>query len=266
MPPTVWRVTEAATGAGLSSLRERLPEIRAAKPLLLLLDYDGTLVPHADAPELARPDQPLLALLRALSARAHTAVHIVSGRTAPFLETWLTGLPLFLHAEHGALSKAPHDERWTRRKLPAPTWREAVQPVLARFADRTPGAMIEYKETGLAWHWRRSDAEHGNREAQALARRLTDVIGSLPLEVLWGDKVLEVRPQGVHKGLISGPHAVRTPGKTVIAAGNDRTDEDLFEALTATALTIVVGERPSSARYRVADVWALRDYLSDLLR
>jgi trehalose 6-phosphate synthase/phosphatase len=248
-----------------ASLSQTLPAVRAASRLLLLLDYDGTLVPHADAPELARPDPPLLALLRALSTRAHTAVHIVSGRTAPFLETWLAGLPLYLHAEHGALSKGPQDEAWVRRKVPGPAWRELVQPVLARFADRTPGALIELKETGLAWHWRRADAERGDREARALAQHLTAVIGTLPLEVLWGDKVLEVRPREVHKGLISGPHAVRTPGKTVIAAGNDRTDEDLFEALAEAALTIVVGTRPSSAQYRVADVWELRDFLSGIL-
>ena len=107
---------EPGTPKPESPLFATLPEVRAAERLLLLLDYDGTLVPHAGAPELARPDPPLLELLGALTARKHTAVHIVSGRSAPFLQTWLAGIPLFLHAEHGALSKGPHEEAWARQR------------------------------------------------------------------------------------------------------------------------------------------------------
>ena len=73
--------------------------------------------------------------------------------------------------------------------------------------------------------------------------------------------MLEIRPHGVHKGIVSGPLSVQAPGKILVAAGNDRTDEDLFMALHETAITIVVGERPSLARFRVQDVWTLRRFL-----
>lgn len=245
-------------------LEERLPEIRGASRLVLLLDYDGTLVSHAATPDLARPDDALLELLRRLATRPRTDVHIVSGRTGPFLQTWLAGLPLYLHAEHGALSRGPHHDRWTRRPVPSAAWQERARPVLAAYAARTPGALVEPKETGLAWHWRAADAFEGEQQADALAEELERALSGLPLEIMRGDKVLEIRPQSVHKGLISGPHAVRTPGKTVIAAGNDRTDEDLFEALAESAITIVVGNRPSAARYRVTDVDALRGFLGQI--
>jgi hypothetical protein len=47
-----------------------LRRLRSAEHLVLLLDYDGTLVPFAPTPELAVPDEDLLALLRALAGRA----------------------------------------------------------------------------------------------------------------------------------------------------------------------------------------------------
>src|SRR5439155_3971 len=79
--------------------------LRAAAHLLLLLDYDGTLVPHASVPELATADEPLLDLLRTLAARPRTAVHVVSGRSRESLERWLGRLPIGLHADHGFWSR-----------------------------------------------------------------------------------------------------------------------------------------------------------------
>jgi trehalose 6-phosphate synthase/phosphatase len=81
--------------------------------------------------------------------------------------------------------------------------------------------------------------------------------------VLPGDKVVEVRPQGIHKGL-----AVRDllgPGDRAVAFGDDRTDEDLFAALPDDALTVRVGRGPSVARWRVPDVAAARELLRALL-
>src|SRR5438552_3801868 len=80
-------------------------QLRAATNLLLLLDYDGTLVPHASVPELATPDEALLELLRTLAARPRTHVHVVSGRSRESLDRWLGRLPIGLHADHGFWSR-----------------------------------------------------------------------------------------------------------------------------------------------------------------
>ncbi|HEX7024624.1 MAG TPA: trehalose-phosphatase [Gemmatimonadales bacterium] len=243
------------------ALEAELAELLPARHLVVLLDYDGTLVPHAEAPDLALPDAELLGLLGRLAARRNTEVHIVSGRTAGFLDRALDGIPVFLHAEHGAFSRKPGGQRWSRRTVPSAEWQAQVLPLLADFARRTPGALVEFKETALAWHWRAADAMAGAQRATELGGQLEKRLLDLPVELLWGDHVLEIRPRGVHKGIISGSLAASSTGKRMLAAGNDRTDEDLFEALSGSALTIVVGDRPSSARYRVPDVWTLRQYL-----
>jgi trehalose 6-phosphate synthase/phosphatase len=244
------------------ALEAELSGLCSAADLVLLLDYDGTLVPHAETPDLALPDPMLLDLLKRLGQRPHTETHIVSGRTAEFLDRTMSGLSLYLHAEHGALSRKPRSTSWNRRSVPSPAWQEAVVPVLADYARRTAGALVEFKETALAWHWRGADPVLGARRAGELHRQLIEGLTDLPVELLWGDHVLELRPRGVHKGLISGSLSATSHGKRLVAAGNDRTDEDLFEALSEAATTIVVGERPSAARYRVPDVWSLRSFLS----
>src|SRR5215471_13672591 len=90
----------------------RLPEpvvdeVVAANGLVLLLDYDGTLVPIADAPNLAVPDTELIDLLWKVAARRHTTVHLVSGRPAATLEAWFGGIPMTLWAEHGFCRRSP---------------------------------------------------------------------------------------------------------------------------------------------------------------
>ena len=240
-----------------------LPAIQGARRLVLLLDYDGTLVPVALSPEFALPDEELLELLRRLSARRRTEVHLLSGRTTGFLDRWFGALPIHLHAEHGSFSRGPGRSAWKRRDHPAPGWQEGVRPILADFARRTPGALVEVKEAGLAWHWRAADPEIGDRQANELGTYLGQLMSNQPIELLWGDKVLEIRPHGVHKGSVAAELAAEhLPEGTLVAAGNDRTDEDLFAALPEQAVTIAVGERPSRARYRVPDVWELRKLLA----
>jgi trehalose 6-phosphate synthase/phosphatase len=139
-----------------------------------------------------------------------------------------------------------------------------VRPILADFARRTPGALVEVKEAGLAWHWRAADPEVGARQARELGMHLGQLMSNEPVQMLWGDHVLEIRPYGVNKGTVAAELArEHLPEATLIAAGNDRTDDDLFGALPDVAVTIAVGERPSKARHRVHDVWELRKLLAD---
>ena len=253
-------------GNGSARAESILPALLSARRLVLVLDYDGTLVPLAPSPERAIPDDELLDLLRRLATRRRTEVHILSGRTTGFLDKWFGELPVHLHAEHGSFSRRAGRNRWARRDHPAPDWQEAVRPVLADFARRTPGALVEVKEAGLAWHWRGADPAIGDRQANELGMHLGQLLSNLPLELLWGDRVLEVRPHGVHKGLVAAELAAEhLPEGVLVAAGNDRTDEDLFAALPPEAITIAVGDRPSRAHYRVHDVWILRDLLKRCL-
>ncbi|MGH7272641.1 MAG: trehalose-6-phosphate synthase, partial [Polyangiaceae bacterium] len=83
-----------ATLSSASELADLAAALRRASRLLLLLDYDGTLVPFARAPDLAAPDKALLDLLAALAAKPGTRVHIVSGRRKEALERWLGKLPI----------------------------------------------------------------------------------------------------------------------------------------------------------------------------
>jgi trehalose 6-phosphate synthase/phosphatase len=240
-----------------------LPEIGKAPRVVLMLDYDGTLVPHVPSPEMAVPDDELLQLLRRLSEVLRTEVHIVSGRTTGFLDRWLGELKIHLHGEHGAVSKEPGKRRWKRRDLPDLEWQRLARPILSDFARRTPGSLIEPKEATLAWHWRSADPAVADRNANELGLHLSTLLANEPVELLWGDHVLELRPYGLHKGLIAREVTdAHTTHALFVAMGDDRTDEDLFRSLPAGAITVGIGAEVRFVTHRVEDVAQARRFLS----
>jgi trehalose 6-phosphate synthase/phosphatase len=242
---------------------------RRARDLTLLLDYDGTLVPFALRPELAAPDAALLELLGALAGRDGVELHVVSGRDRGTLERWLGHLPVGLHGEHGYWSRPRPGAPW--QALPGvPTdWMPGMRALLEGHARALPGAFVEEKAASLGWHYRAAaaaDPEAARIATAELVARLRAELEGGPLELLEGSYVLEVRARGVNKGRVVATLAEAWSGasKTVVAFGDDRTDEDMFAALPEGAFAVRVGDGPSRAPFRLPSPREVRDVLSAL--
>jgi len=234
--------------------------------LCLLVDYDGTLVPIADSPELAVPDDDVLELLDALSRRRGLRVGIVSGRAFPSLDSWFGGLSIALWAEHGFWHRAEPGEPWEAANSVPSGWMQQVAPILGQITASTPGSHVERKTVSIAWHYRLTEPSLAARQAHLLRTRLESELGDLPFDLLEGKKVIEVRLRGVSKAIVAERIvAGMSPHTSVVAIGDDRTDEELFRALPDPSVTVAVGNEPSSAKCRVADYRAVRRMLRSVL-
>jgi len=234
-----------------------------ARRRLVLLDYDGTLVPIKPTPEEAVPDEDLLQLLRSLSSRPSTEVVIVSGRDRETLERWFGSLDITLIAEHGAWIR-PRGGEWSTVEPLRKDWKRDVRRILEVYVDRTPGAFIEEKEYSIAWHYRRAQAELGEVRAKELKDILLSLLASYNLEVIEGDKVIEVRNAGIGKGRAVLRILQSGEWDFILAAGDDWTDEEMFAVLPPQAYTIRVGLTPSRARFNVASYREIRSLLRSL--
>jgi trehalose 6-phosphate synthase/phosphatase len=241
-----------------------LRRLRDSPRLALLLDYDGTLVPIAPTPELAAPQPTLLQLLDSLAARPGTEVHLVSGRPAAVLADWFGRLPVALWAEHGAYYRAAPGDPWLSTVPVRTEWISDIYPIVEQITRETPGSLIEPKSASLAWHYRGADPELGATQAHELRVRLRPFLRKHSLGVIEGRKVIEVRMNGVSKGVVA-EQLPDDPGGAVLAIGDDWTDEDLFEALPESSVTIAVGRRGSSADYQLPNDSAVRALLETLL-
>jgi trehalose 6-phosphate synthase/phosphatase len=260
------RNTEAARRARALSGKvqaELVQQYRSAARRALLLDYDGTLVPFVEDPKLARPDREVLELLAALAAVPANEVTIVSGRPRRDLEEWFGALPVGLVAEHGVWLK-PKGGEWRMLKALTTDWKERVRPILQLYVDRLPGALLEEKEFSLAWHYRRADPEQASRRARELLDALAGFTRNIDVQVLEGNKVLEVRNTGVSKGTAATEWLAGLGADFILAIGDDWTDEDLFRALPANAYSVRVGLANTAARYYLGSHTAVRRVLREL--
>ncbi|HZA98600.1 MAG TPA: bifunctional alpha,alpha-trehalose-phosphate synthase (UDP-forming)/trehalose-phosphatase, partial [Gemmatimonadales bacterium] len=261
-----WAAAGPAPGGEKAVLRALHSRVREAAELLLFIDYDGTLVPYTPTPELARPDAALLELLEDLARRPHTELHVVSGRGREPLEQWLGDLPVGLHAEHGFWSRPAGSDKWVAAAEITGGWREPALAILRDITARTPGSLVEVKSVALAWHYRMADQEAGARRANEVRLHLSQLLSNQPVEILAGNKVLEIRPYGVNKGRIIPPMSPERLASTcVLAIGDDRTDEDLFAAVPPQGITVRVGPGPTKARFRLESVTAVRALLRSLV-
>jgi trehalose 6-phosphate synthase/phosphatase len=224
---------------------------RAAGKRLMLLDYDGTLVPYAARPREAIPPAHVLALLASLAAAPGVTLALVSGRSRADLESWFGRIHgLWLIAEHGAAVRPPGGAWDLVRGGPPPGWKAKVLPVLEHYLDRTPGSLIEEKEFALVWHHRLADPEFGEWLANELVATLDEMLADSELQALRGNKTVEVRLVWANKGsVVDRLEAEHGDATFQLAMGDDRTDEDLFERLRDRAWTVRVGEGRSTARY-----------------
>jgi len=265
-PGTTAASAASADFTAPAAVRAAGEAMRSAPQLVLLLDYDGTLVPFAETPALAAPDAALLELLVELTERPRTEVHVVSGRSPDDLDAFLGGLALSLHGEHGQFSRPPKGA-WTSRASGSQAWRAGALEILRAFAASTSGAMVEEKRSGLVWHYRRVAPEARAPVVEALVARLAAALDGAQVEVLAGNMVIELRAAGAHKGRVAADAVARAPAGSLIAAfGDDRTDEDLFAALPDSALTVHVGPAASRARLRVPSTVEVRDLLRAVVR
>jgi len=239
-------------------------DYQKASRRILFLDYDGTLVPFAKYPELAIVEKNTLEIVRKLSDDPKNQVVIISGRDKQFLEKQFEEINVCLVAEHGYYIKKGGGE-WESTMNTDEQWKEVVIPIMNEYVSRCHGTFIEEKTGSIAWHYRNADSEFAQLRLHELRDGLAEIIRyKTDLEILEGHKVLEVKSGKYDKGQAASTLMMDQKFSFVFAAGDDKTDEFLFNALPDTAYTIRVGLSPSFAKYNVTDISILLKLLEEL--
>jgi trehalose 6-phosphate synthase/phosphatase len=237
---------------------------RRSESRVLFLDYDGTLVGFASTPERAIPNHEIKQLLAKLARDPKNTVVIISGRDRWTMEEWLGDLDMNLIASHGLWVKRAGQSNWTMTVTLNNDWIESVRHVLEVFSDRIPGSFIEEKEYSLAWHYRQCDPELIASKLNVLKETLTGLIGSTNLEIQSGKKVLEIKDNRVSKGFGASLLLNNRTYDFLLAAGDDVTDESLFQALPDSVYSIKVGTGSSAAKYNLKSYKSMRALLKSL--
>lgn len=242
--------------------------IHDATDLLILSDFDGTLVPLQNNPEDCRLDGDTRDVLSRLAQYASTQVGVVSGRKLSDIQSRVAVAGILYAGNHGLEIEGPgfsflHAEAASRSEL---VQRAAVH--LHQRVAHFPGVWLENKRLSATLHFRTVDA--------LLRPHLVDLMGAFLgdpnqlsglVSIRHGKDVVEIRPDvDWNKG-----HAVAWLAKRlevtsplVIYLGDDQTDQDVFHSLKS-GITISVGDFDhSGAEYFVSDHQEVTTFLKQL--
>lgn len=245
----------------MANLRSHLDRLARTPVLLVAADFDGTLAPIVERPDLAQADASSVAALKALAATPRTHVAIISGRSLADLARHIPDAGgIHLIGSHGA-EAAMH--------LPLTSTPAALASLakshryMRRLASQTPGSLVEKKPAGCAFHYRNAD-----EAAAALALvKLAEKAKQWPkLYIRHGKKVFEVSTVQADKGHALASLRRHVRATAVLYVGDDITDEDVFQKLSRHDVSAKVGEGPTSAGYRLADTRAVSRMLKGILR
>lgn len=245
----------------LSKIRKVIKE---AESIHLFLDYDGTITPFTDNPEETYPSKKAVNILKSLVSIPQVQIAIISGRQLSKLRELLKLEEVTYAGAHGLQIEYPTGEKFVWDKAEDnKTVIEQIKNKLSGAFTNFDGVFLEDKEFTLGLHYRKYDGD-----PQVIVKKFKQQVGDHldGLQMLCGDKILEVRPKGWHKGkaveLIKKKFVENFPegGKALpIYIGDDRTDEDAFQylkegpGLTVLVLNEKAKTEPTQAKYYCQD-------------
>lgn len=224
-------------------------EYRNATKRLFILDYDGTLSAFKSMPEDAQPTQEIYATLENLIDDPKNKVVISSGRDSETLEKWFGHLQVSMAAEHGASYK--ENGKWIHKNRGEALWDNEILEIMQTFVDKTPKAKLELKKTALVWHYRNVDTWLASLRVQQLFEALIKPCSRLSLQIMHGNKIIEVKSPLHNKGSEARRLLENDKYDFILAMGDDTTDEDTFRELPPDAYSIKIGVASEIARYQL---------------
>jgi len=226
------------------------PPLSLLEKAALFLDFDGTLVELAEAPDAIQVPGTLSGLIERLSERLHGRVAIVSGRSLADLDRHVRCRGVAMSGSHGLELRLADG---SVRQLTRPEALDSAREEIERFAAADEGLLIEEKPASVALHFRQAP-----KRAAAVAALMEGLSERTGFVVQHGKMVTELRPAGADKGDALAA-LMREPGfagARPLFMGDDLTDEHAFEAAAALggAGVLVGASRATAARFRLAGV------------
>jgi alpha,alpha-trehalase len=242
-----------------------------ARPVILM-DFDGTLVEFDVNPTAARLVESRQALLQLLGTRIDLSGGIVSGRRVSDLRTRVAAGPsLFYAGLHGLEIEGP-GLHFTHNAIAAAAPTIGVLVKELRQATATlPGIVIEDKGFAVVLHVRgvsKADRLHAITRFRALSEPyLKD--GTLRMQP--GAEIFELLPNvdwAKGDALRCILRHLETEYKQMawpVYIGDDATDEDAFDEIGESGLTIAVSNRTAGASFSIPDPAGVETFLRAIL-
>ncbi len=224
-------------------------QLHAKKRIILLTDYDGTLTPIREHPDLAVLSEEMRQMLRKFSDNEMFFLGIITGRSLRQIKKLVNIRNVLYAANHGIEIEGP-DIQFTdpEAKKARDTLRHIYMNLLHSLRH-IEGIYLEDKGLAISLHYRlvknKNDMEHLTKTLMGITQPFQE---RKMLSVSTGKMVYEIRPS-VQRNKSSTVQWLMnnyfpldfTNDAILIYLGDDEADREVFTALHGKGLTIFVG-------------------------
>jgi trehalose 6-phosphate phosphatase len=237
-----------------------LEQLQKARHILLLTDYDGTLTPIVERPELAVSSKHIRRILQKLAFQKQVTLVIISGRALSDLKEMVNINGAIYAGNHGLEIEGPGlsfinplaDEI-------RPVLRFVLQ-VLSKAFKTFKGVLVEDKGLTLTVHYRQAKDDCIREVKNILDRIISSPFTSGKINMTEGKKIFEVRPavnwdkgKAVQLLMKRFEKGGRQSNLFPISLGDDLTDEDAFRFINrcGKGISVLIGRSnpDTSAHY-----------------
>lgn len=235
---------------------------------VFFFDYDGTLTPIVEQPDLAKISPEMKEIIRQLSLKYKLA--IVSGRGRRNLQTLVDIPGIFYAGDHGLDIIGPdismiHPK--VKKFLPLI---QNISKSLDKSLSHIPGVIVEKKKMSVAIHYRQVSKEDLPGLKLPLKKILKENRENIRL--LTGKKVVEFLPniewnKGKAVLWILNTLGLDWSEHKIFYLGDDTTDEDAFRILRTRGTSILIAEKAekSAADFRLSSPEEVKCWLKYFL-
>lgn len=239
----------------------------------LLLDYDGTIAPIVERPELAILSEETRELLRGISGLSKYTLCIVSGRPLDDVKKLVGIEGIYYIGNHGLEAEGSDINYVNPDAIKTKPIIDELHQKFTNELKHIKGILLEHKNITVTVHYRMVSDNDVSEVKGIFSRIVQPYLEKGNIKIAENKKTLEILPnvkwdKGKMILQILDLLSSNTILKNVlpIYIGDDTTDEDAFNALGNNGISILVSEqiRESYAQYYVKDVDEVIKFLKSL--
>jgi len=229
---------------------------------LLLLDYNGTVTPHSAAAVPAQPEIRIKKLLLEIAGDSKNNLVIISDYRKSLLQEILPEPQITLIANSEIAVRI--NGEWQQIEVLSNVWKTEIKPFLESCANRTPGSVVLEKKYSLTINFDKVEKELAEIRSRELKEEISRFTQQEDLRVYEGGREIQIRNTAINKGrFISG--YLQEGYDFILAAGDDWTNEPMFENLPLSAWTIRIGIDATRARFSLKIQEDFSSLLADII-